>query len=48
MFTAQLLMARAMLIAWVSLAVIPLEILHDEIDAELERRGIAPGGADHV
>jgi hypothetical protein len=35
-----LILARTTLIAWVTLAVVPFEILHDAIEAELKRQGI--------
>ncbi|HWX60609.1 hypothetical protein [Bradyrhizobium sp.] len=38
--TAYLLLARAAIIAWVTLAVLPFEIAHDAIEAELERQGV--------
>ena len=37
--TEYLIAARASIILWTSLAVIPAEILFDAIEAELERRG---------
>ncbi|MGJ4928117.1 hypothetical protein ACQR1I_16700 [Bradyrhizobium sp. HKCCYLS2038] len=40
MLTASLLAARAAIILWVQIAVIPFEIAHDAIDAELRRQGI--------
>ncbi len=40
--TALLIATRAAIVAWVTLAVIPFEILHDAIDAELRRQGIDP------
>jgi hypothetical protein len=40
--TPFLLLTRAAIIAWVTLAVMPFEIAHDAIDAELERRGVEP------
>ena len=38
--TAYLLLARAAIIAWVTLAVLPFEIAHDAIEAELERQWV--------
>jgi hypothetical protein len=35
-----LFMARAAIIGWVILSVAPFEIMHDAIEAELERRGV--------
>jgi len=37
-----LLVARALIVFWTSLAVMPTEIVFDAIEAELERRGIEP------
>jgi hypothetical protein len=37
---AFLILTRAAIIAWVTLAVIPFEIAHDAIEAELERQGV--------
>jgi hypothetical protein len=37
-----LVAARAGIIIWVTLAVLPFEIAHDAIDAELKRREVAP------
>ena len=34
--------ARAAIIPWTTLAVIPAEFVFDAIEAELERRGIEP------
>lgn len=33
---------RAAIILWVQIAVIPFEIAHDAIDAELRRQGLRP------
>ena len=41
MDTLFLALARQAIISWVTLAVIPFEIMHGAIDAELERRGIS-------
>jgi hypothetical protein len=38
--TEYLIAARAAIILWTSLAVIPVEIVFDAIEAELERRGV--------
>ena len=35
-----LIAARAMIILWTNLAVMPAEILFDAIEAELKRRGL--------
>ena len=35
-----LILTRAVIIAWVTLAVFPFEIAHDAIEAELERLGV--------
>jgi len=40
--TEILIAARAALILWVNLAVMPAEFVFDSIEAELERRGIDP------
>ena len=37
-----LVAARAAIILWTNLAVMPAGILFDAIEAELERRGVAP------
>ena len=38
-----LIAARAALILWVNLAVMPAEFMFDSIEAELRLRGIDPG-----
>ena len=38
--TEYLIAARAAIILWTSLAVMPAEIVFDVVEAELERRGI--------
>ena len=38
--TEYLIAARAVMILWTNLAVMPAEIVFDAIEAELERRGI--------
>jgi hypothetical protein len=38
--TEYLIAARAAIILWTNLAVIPAEILFDAIEAQLERRGV--------
>jgi hypothetical protein len=38
--TEYLIAARAAIILWTNLAVIPVEILFDAVEAELERRGV--------
>jgi hypothetical protein len=38
--TEYLIAARALMILWINLAVVPAEIVFDAIEAELERRGI--------
>ena len=40
--TEYLVAARAVIILWTNLAVMPAEIVFDAIEAELERRGIEP------
>src|SRR6476661_4768214 len=40
--TEYLVAARAAIILWTSLAVMPAEIVFDAIEAELERRGVEP------
>jgi hypothetical protein len=37
-----LLLTRAGIIGWTTMAVLPLEIAFDLIEAELERSGVAP------
>ena len=37
-----LIAARAAIILWTNLAVMPVEIVFDVIEAELERRGVKP------
>jgi hypothetical protein len=38
--TSYLILARAAIILWMNLAVIPAEIVFDAIEAELERRAV--------
>jgi DNA phosphorothioation-dependent restriction protein DptG len=38
--TEYLIAARAVMILWTNLAVIPAKIVFDSIEAELERRGV--------
>jgi hypothetical protein len=38
--TEYLIASRAAIIFWMSLAVVPAEILFDAIETELERRGV--------
>jgi hypothetical protein len=38
--TEYLIVARAAIILWTNVAVIPAEILFDAIEAQLERRGV--------
>jgi hypothetical protein len=40
--TEYLIAARAAIILWTSLAVMPAEIVFDAIEAELECRGVEP------
>jgi hypothetical protein len=40
--TEYLIAARAVIVLWANLAVMPAEILFDAIEAELERRGVEP------
>jgi hypothetical protein len=40
--TEYLIAARAVIILWTNLAVMPAEVVSDVIEAELERRGIEP------
>ena len=40
--TEILIAARAALILWINLAVMPAEFVFDSIEAELKRRGIDP------
>ena len=40
--TSFLILTRAAIIGWTTLAVFPLEIVFDVIDGELERRGVEP------
>jgi DNA phosphorothioation-dependent restriction protein DptG len=44
--TEYLITARAVIILWTNLAVMPTEIVFDAIEAELERRGVA-SARDH-
>ena len=41
--TEYLVATRAAIILWTNLAVMPVEIVFDAIEAELERRGVAVG-----
>jgi hypothetical protein len=38
--TGYLIVTRAAIVLWVNLAVMPVELVFDAIEAELERRGI--------
>ena len=40
--TEYLIAARAVILLWTNLAVMPAEIVFDAIEAELERRGVDP------
>ena len=40
--TSYLILARAAIILWMNLAVIPAEIVFDAIEAEVERRAVEP------
>jgi hypothetical protein len=40
--TEYLIAARAAIILWTSLAVMPAAIVFDAIEAEMERRGVEP------
>jgi len=40
--TEYLIAARAAVILWTNLATMPVEILFDAIEAELQRRGVEP------
>jgi hypothetical protein len=40
--TDYLIAARAAIILWTTLAVLPVEIVFDAIEAELNRRGVEP------
>jgi hypothetical protein len=40
--TEYLIAARAAIILWTTLAVMPVELVFDAIEGELERRGIEP------
>ena len=40
--TESLIAARAAIVLWTSLAVMPAEIFFDAIEAELVRRGVEP------
>jgi hypothetical protein len=40
--TEYLVAVRAVIVLWTSLAVMPVEIVFDAIEAELERRGVEP------
>jgi hypothetical protein len=39
--TEYLIAARAVIILWTNLAIMPAEVVYDAIEAELDRRGIA-------
>ena len=39
---AFLILTRAAIIGWTTLAVLPLEIAYDVVERELERRGVEP------
>ena len=40
--TPFLILTRAAIIGWTTLAVLPLEIAYDAVERELERRGVEP------
>jgi hypothetical protein len=40
MFTITLVIARQAIISWVTLSLVPVEIMFDAIELELDRRGI--------
>jgi hypothetical protein len=40
--TLFLILTRAAIIRWTTLAVLPLEIAYDVVEDELERRGVEP------
>jgi hypothetical protein len=40
--TEYLIAARAVIILWTNVAVLPAELFFDAIESELERRGIEP------
>jgi hypothetical protein len=40
--TEYLIAARAVIVLWTTLAVMPVKFVFDAIEAELERRGIEP------
>ncbi len=40
--TPFLILTRAAIIGWTTLAVLPLEIAYDVVERELERRGVEP------
>lgn len=40
--TEYLIAARAVILLWANLAVMPAEMVFDAIEAELERRGVDP------
>jgi hypothetical protein len=44
--TPFLILTRAAIIGWTTLAVLPLEIAYDAVERELERRGVEPGTTD--
>ena len=44
--TPFLILTRAAIIGWTTLAVLPLEIAYDVVERELERRGVEPGTTD--
>jgi hypothetical protein len=40
--TLLLILTRAAIIGWTTLAVLPLEMVYDAVEGELERRGVEP------
>lgn len=40
--TSFLILTRATIIGWTALAVLPLEMVYDVVEGELERRGVEP------
>ena len=40
--TPMLIAMRATIIWWVTVSLTPIEVVHDAIEAELERRGVQP------
>jgi len=42
MYILSLMLARQLIIAWVTLSLVPIEGVFDHVEAELERNGVNP------